>query len=205
MPIGTSNGSYYEDNFDMAATPIIQNNDSMNFIADSTTKFAADDAFQQSLTPKDMTNYMNTPLSATQQADYNTKFSPGDSYDYDMQGWYKDNQGADPKSEGVHYPDTYKKPNHPTFSDQSQYSRGDAGSWGKDDSGADTFTPGSQNLKMHGEQGLKDYFQKVEPKAKLLPQDNSGIAKPTLQLNPGKRNTIQRNEALDNPPEDSGS
>ena len=101
--------------------------------------------------PNDMTNQYNTKLTPEEQADYNKKFSPGDSYDYDMQGWYKANPGADPKGEGVHYPDTFKKPNHPTFSDQSQYHSDDTpgGHWDQLEDGSYTFAPGATNLKYH--------------------------------------------------------
>lgn len=117
----------------------------------------------------DMTAKYNTPLTATEQEDYNTKFSPGDSYDYDMQGYYKANPGVEPNTPGTHYPDTYKKPNHPTFSDQSQYHGTDGlqgGTWGNED-GKDTFTPGPTNLQNHGMEKLQEYFKRTEPDVKL--------------------------------------
>lgn len=46
--------------------------------------------------------------------------APKDSgYDYDFRGAYKSGVTMDAKTR--HWPDTYKKPNHPTFSNQSQY------------------------------------------------------------------------------------
>lgn len=56
--------------------------------------------------------------------------------DYDLQGFYKDN-GPVPFSGDMHMPDTYKKPNHPTFSNESQYApMGNPGSWN-----GNTFMP----------------------------------------------------------------
>jgi hypothetical protein len=122
----------------------------------------------------DLTNQYNTPLTAQEQADYNTKFKSSDSYDYDMQGWYKANPNADPNGAGVHYPDTFKKPNHPTFSDQSKYNGVDGnqgGQWIQQQDKSYNFQPGTSNLKNFSPQDLQDYFKKVEPTNKLvLPQ-----------------------------------
>jgi hypothetical protein len=57
--------------------------------------------------------------------------APNDSgYDYDLRGAYKN--GSTKDSMG-HWEDTYKKPNHPTFSTESKYAVGDqrkhAGHW----------------------------------------------------------------------------
>lgn len=85
----------------------------------------------------------DTPLTQDQQTAYSKKFSPEDSTDYDMKGYFQDHPDADPHTDGTHYPDTYKKPNHPTFSDESQYNGvagNQGGTWGTED-GKDTFTP----------------------------------------------------------------
>lgn len=48
------------------------------------------------------------------------KYAPQDSgYDYDLRGAFK--AGLQPDPNTGHWPDTYKKPNHPTFSNQSRY------------------------------------------------------------------------------------
>jgi len=58
--------------------------------------------------------------------------------DYDLRGAYKAGETKD--SASGHWHDRFKKPNHPTFSDQSQYATGDqrarAGHWE-----GDTFVP----------------------------------------------------------------
>lgn len=59
------------------------------------------------------------------------KYAPNDSgADYDLRGAFKTGMKPDPDT--GHWPDTYKKPNHPTFSDQSIYAKDapdKAGSW----------------------------------------------------------------------------
>lgn len=117
---------------------------------------------------------------------YDTKLSPeeevrfrewakstgreNDTEDYDLRGSYK--AGIRPPK-GEHLPDTYKKPNHPTFSNESKYSDGDAGEWvkgPKKDSWI--FKAGPANLKSHSPDELQQYFRKVEPSNTLqLPQN----------------------------------
>jgi hypothetical protein len=65
------------------------------------------------------------------------KWAPKDSgVDYDLRGAFK--AGFKPDENG-HWPDLFKKPNHPTFSDQSVYAKeapGMAGRWE-----GETFVP----------------------------------------------------------------
>lgn len=84
--------------------------------------------------------------------------------DYDLQGWWKANPGVD-LNDG-HLTDKWKKPNHPTFSDQSMYHGVDGnegGSWIKNDNGKFTFVPGRTNYDNHPVSKMQDYFQRVEP------------------------------------------
>ena len=74
-----------------------------------------------------------TPLNPDEEVqfqDWKKKNAPLDSgADYDLRGAFKG--GATPAENG-HWPDTWKKPNHPTFSDQSMYAKDRpdlAGSW----------------------------------------------------------------------------
>lgn len=118
-----------------------------------------------------MTDVYDTPLTSAQEQDYQSKYGADASRDYDMRGYYSDNAAAAPNAEGQHYPDTYKKPWHPTFSDESMYSGvagNQGGTWGQDAAGKDTFTPGPTNVQLHGLLGLIDYFDKSEPDATLL-------------------------------------
>jgi len=68
----------------------------------------------------------NTPLSPDEEKGYagwKKKNAPNDSgYDYDLRGAYKTGGTKDPET--GHWKDRFKKPNHPTFSDESQYATG---------------------------------------------------------------------------------
>lgn len=102
----------------------------------------------------DFTEQYNSPDMGAQ---------PSQVYDYDMNGFLA-SQG-DQASDG-HYPDTFKKPNHPTFSDESIYHGKDGhegGHWDLLESNKFAFTPGATNLKQHSTQELMNYFKKVEP------------------------------------------
>lgn len=77
----------------------------------------------------------NTVLSGAEEQrfkQWKQRYAPNDSgEDYDLRGAFKAGLKPDPKS--GHWPDTYKKPNHPTFSNESQYAVGadatKAGEW----------------------------------------------------------------------------
>jgi hypothetical protein len=127
----------------------------------------------------DYTSKYNTPLSADEKGGFEGwaktqsetvgRDVTKDLYDYDLQGWWKNNQGVD--LSGGHLTDQWKKPNHPTFSDQSQYHGADGlqgGQWGQSQDGSYSFKPGATNLKNFSADELKDYFKKVEPGNRLM-------------------------------------
>ena len=92
------------------------------------------------------------------------------SDDYDTISAYRD--GVTPDDRG-HLPDTYKKPNHITYSDESVYAQQkDAptpGMWRQDPSGKWGFWASTTNIKnAGGVQKLLDYFNKNEPDATLI-------------------------------------
>lgn len=63
---------------------------------------------------------------------WKARYAPSDSgLDYDLRGAFKAKIKPDPTT--GHWPDTYKKPSHPTFSTESQYAKFAphlAGTWG---------------------------------------------------------------------------
>jgi hypothetical protein len=84
----------------------------------------------------------NTQLSPMEEQNFTqwkAQYAPNDSgEDYDLRGAFKANLRPDPKT--GHWPDTYKKPNHPTFSNESQYAKfGKPGHWE-----GDRFIPAKQ-------------------------------------------------------------
>jgi len=92
-----------------------------------------------------------------------------DLYDYDLRGYFLDMAERD---EGGHGPDTYKKPNHPTFSNESKYHGSKnplGGKWLGGKWGENTFKPSREMLKLtHTPQMLEEYFKKEEPGIKLI-------------------------------------
>lgn len=74
--------------------------------------------------PLDFTDKYNTPISAAQFAAYqawaraNGQDPVKGKYDYDLQGAFL--AGSKTGARG-HLTDQFKKPNHPTFSNESQY------------------------------------------------------------------------------------
>lgn len=132
---------------------------------------------QEQAEPPDFSTKYNTALAPAEESQYQAWVAQmsqtqgrdmnNDLYDYDLRGaWKADAQAAT----NGHLPDTWKKPNHPTFSDQSQYHGQDGftgGTWGGDDA-APTFTPGPTNLLHMGRAGLEKYFQEREPTGKLI-------------------------------------
>ena len=124
--------------------------------------------------PRDFSSKNNTKLSDKDEAAYQTWAKENgrekDVYDYDMRGAWKEGAG---QAENGHLPDTYKKPNHPTFSDESKYHSEDVpgGKWSKKD-GKDVYVPSKTNLKHYPAEELQGYFQRVEPDAALeLPEE----------------------------------
>lgn len=90
----------------------------------------------------------NTSLSPEDEqkfTQWKQQFAPDDTgEDYDLRGAYQ--AGLKPDATSGHWPDTFKKPNHPTFSNQSQYATGadaaGAGMWN-----GDQFMPPQRSLK----------------------------------------------------------
>lgn len=76
----------------------------------------------------------DTQLTGNEEADFykwKQQYAPNDSgLDYDLRGAFK--AGIKPNPKTGHWPDTYKKPNHPTFSVESKYAKDapdKAGKW----------------------------------------------------------------------------
>lgn len=89
-----------------------------------------------------------------------------DLYDYDLRGAWLAN--AEAASNG-HLPDTWKKPNEPTFSTQSKYNTPDmtGGAWTQDQGGGWVFTPSPFNLQMNPPETLQKLWPEQQPGARL--------------------------------------
>lgn len=117
-------------------------------------------------------NY-DTPLTPEQERAYRQWAGKRatDTQDYDMRGAYLANALA---SANGHFPDTYKKPNHPTFSEESQYSTADnpGGRWVPDGRGNWVFWASPANLQYRGMNALAGYFNQVEPNSAVVMPSN---------------------------------
>ena len=124
----------------------------------------------------DFTHFFNTPIPEDKQKDFNAWLvknpkAKNDYYDYDVQGYWLSGAGQDSRGHGS---DRFKKPNHPTFSVESQYSTPDrpGGQWLN---GA--FMAHPSNLVHHTPEDLQSYFKQVEPDTHLyLPSQAPGPA-----------------------------
>src|SRR5882724_9267047 len=110
------------------------------------------------------TNLYNTKLPLSKVVAYRNwarklcQYPEKGKYDYDLQGAFLANEGT---SSNGHFSDQFKKPNHPTFSDESQYHGVDGhigGSWTQQG-----YQPSFTNLKFHSPEELQQYFKQVEP------------------------------------------
>jgi hypothetical protein len=215
MPIGDSKGAFFEDDFRAEAHPWwidpkmedvdnntispgqVETNKQLENVEltelggiEAGYKVPSNDndiRFDWDYRNKPYTKDYDTKLSYSDEEKYRKTFGPDASVDYDMRGYFKANPKATPNQEGVHYPDTYKKPNHPTFSMDSQYNGVDGnwgGVWGTEDD-KDTFVPSSTNLKNMSKDELQDYFKRVEPNAILklpTPQIEDRRNDPEIEL-----------------------
>jgi hypothetical protein len=123
-------------------------------------------------------------------SEYNTKLTPNEAKEfenwginrygskenllremgsYDIQGAWKaiKNKEIDFDPVTGHLPDTYKKPNHITFSNESKYANGQGGQWNQINNRWQ-FKPSPKTLELHGKQSLEDYFKKYEPDSDLI-------------------------------------
>ena len=114
---------------------------------------------QQAEEGPDLTDQWNTKLEPAQEAAYQKwlKTMPKlaqNTWDYDMRGAFK--AGVSPDPETQHFPDRFKKPNHPTFSNQSMYSFDDhiGGTW----EGEKFVPPGEEQKPRKAGASLMDQF-----------------------------------------------
>jgi hypothetical protein len=134
----------------------------------------------------------NTELTPSEEAQYRSwilamnvargRNIGADQEDYDTRGYWKNFVKAG-KTEpdkfvvaddglrmtsGSHGPDTFKKPNHPTFSTESVYSNNQwqGGSWGQEGD-KPFFVPGRANMETWTPEARAKYFQRAEPDIEL--------------------------------------
>lgn len=132
--------------------------------------------------PRDFSDKFNTQLSPAEEIAFQKWAKENrrdkDTYDYDIRGAWKElMSGKMKQADNGHLGDKYKKPNHPTFSDQSKYHGVDGatgGRWEETPDGKTVFTPSKFNLQNMAPAALQRYFDKYEPGVILaLPQNKT--------------------------------
>jgi len=131
-----------------------------------------DDAIRSSIRapPPDFSDRYNTKLTPSQEAAFLASPHANDVFDYDARGEYL--AGLDRNNPTGHGQDTFKKPNHPTFSTGSMYHGVDGytgGAWLQLGDGSWQFTPSSTNLTMYPMDQLQQYFNEREPNNRIAP------------------------------------
>jgi len=158
MPIGTDDGQYHDDQMSYLlsqARGAKEQAISIRPVQDESTTpptmpSQAPTEPAGALKPSGGTNIPGnqyetslTPQEETKFQDWKQQNAPNDSgFDYDLRGAFK--AGVQPDVATGHWPDTFKKPNHLTFSDQSQYAKDRpdlAGTWQ-----GDTYYPAPYGL-----------------------------------------------------------
>lgn len=123
--------------------------------------------------PPDFTDKYNTSLPPYFEAQFHAWAYAHDKLkdlaDYDLRGFWLLHGGVvDPRGHG---PDTFKKPNHPTFSNESMYSGQDGhigGTWIQTGHDSWDFQASPDNLKYQTPQELQSYFQSAESGSQLI-------------------------------------
>lgn len=122
--------------------------------------------------PLDFSDRYNTQLSPAEEAIFRQWAEQhnrlGDVRDYDLRGAFKANAE---EAQNGHLPDTFKKPNHPTFSVESIYNGVDGaqgGQWEETPSKRWRYKASPYVVKMHPPDLLQQYFQHVEPDVELV-------------------------------------
>lgn len=155
-----------------------------------------EEAVAPSLLSKDFSEKYNTALSPEMENQFQewakSNGKLGDLFNYDLRGWYKEQieaGGSVDLKGGQHLTDKWKKPNHPTISEESIYNGKDGVVGGKwlHENGKDVFLIQSNISKADAEE-LKSYFAKHERGVELRfakePSENYRITIDELKANP---------------------
>lgn len=121
--------------------------------------------------PGDLSGQFNTQLSPEDEARFQQWLKQSgrtrDLYDYDLRGAWKSDAKA---AANGHLPDTWKKPNHPTFSQESIYSNASSpgGQWRDAGNGKWVYWASDANLQYRNAPTLANYFARVEPDSSVI-------------------------------------
>ena len=120
------------------------------------------------------------------------------TYDYDLRGYWLSGMMGNPETklygfkDGVHLTDTFKKPNHMTFSSMSKYNGIDAqgrqtnffgGKWSQDKQGSWNFNSSSTNEQFYDPIQRQLYFNQYE-KGNTLNNNKMYLDQRIIENNP---------------------
>lgn len=129
------------------------------------------DNYNSSLSPKEEAAFVAWAQQFSKVRGYDVL---KDLQDYDLRGYWKESGGKVDRS--PHLTDRFKKPNHPTFSDESKYSGVASpfggnfvgGQWIESEDGWQFKASKEMLEQTHDPVWLEKYMQKVEPDVKLV-------------------------------------
>ena len=156
-------------------------------LAQRPVRYSTTEEFEE----QDFTDQYNTQLTPEEEREFQAwakaEGRQGDVFNYDLRGAWKELQsGTMSEDARGHLGDKYKKPNHPTFSDQSIYSTEEnrGGHWSVEN-GQDVFVPGRE-LSAAEANYLQQYFAEREPGVQLKARvkDSGGAVVDDWYTNP---------------------
>lgn len=131
-----------------------------------------------------MVRIYDTPLSPEQMLAYNQFLKESqrgmDETDYDLRGFFKDGNSFDAAGHGA---DWYKKPNHPTFSNESQYH------------GTPAPSAMGKPIRQAGPSEM-DFFQRQPHIGGYAAEDGMVVLNPFTSLSPSELGAVAKNEAV---------
>lgn len=156
-------------------------------LAQRPVRYSSTEEFEE----QDFTDQYNTQLTPEEEREFQAwakaEGRERDVFNYDLRGAWKElKSGTMSEDARGHLGDKYKKPNHPTFSDQSIYSTEEnrGGHWSVEN-GQDVFVPGRE-LSAAEANYLQRYFAEREPGVQLKARvkDSDGTVVDDWYTNP---------------------
>lgn len=156
-------------------------------LAQRPVRYSTTEEFEE----QDFTDQYNTQLTPEEEREFQAwakaEGRERDVFNYDLRGAWKElKSGTMSEDARGHLGDKYKKPNHPTFSDQSIYSTEEnrGGHWSVEN-GQDVFVPGRE-LSAAEANYLQQYFAEREPGVQLKARvkDSGGAVVDDWYTNP---------------------
>ena len=156
-------------------------------LAQRPVRYSTTEVFEE----QDFTDQYNTQLTPEEEREFQAwakaEGRERDVFNYDLRGAWKElKSGTMSEDARGHLGDKYKKPNHPTFSDQSIYSTEEnrGGHWSVEN-GQDVFVP-RRELSASEANYLQQYFAEREPGVQLKARvkDSGGAVVDDWYTNP---------------------